>query len=34
MQAQIGAWIALDWTVGAGLLAFAAWLWFDDGSTP
>ncbi len=30
---QIGAWIALDWIFGAGLLAFAAWLWFDDGST-
>jgi drug/metabolite transporter (DMT)-like permease len=29
---QIAAWIALDWIVGAGLLAFAAWLWFDDGT--
>jgi hypothetical protein len=29
---QLGAWIALDWVVGAGLLAFAAWLWFDDGT--
>ena len=28
----IYAWIAMDWLVGAGLLAFAAWLWFDDGS--
>lgn len=28
----IYAWIAIDWIVGAGLLAFAAWLWFDDGS--
>jgi hypothetical protein len=28
----IHAWIAMDWIVGAGLLAFAAWLWFDDGS--
>ena len=28
----IHAWIALDWLVGAALLAFAAWLWFDDGS--
>ena len=26
------AWIAMDWIAGAGLLAFAAWLWFDDGS--
>jgi hypothetical protein len=29
---QLGAWIALDWIVGAALLAFAAWLWFDDGT--
>jgi hypothetical protein len=29
---QLGAWIALDWIVGAGLLAFAGWLWFADGS--
>lgn len=28
----IYAWIAMDWIVGAGLLAFAAWLWFEDGS--
>ncbi|MGE0031328.1 MAG: hypothetical protein AB7T20_09450 [Steroidobacteraceae bacterium] len=26
------AWIALDWVVGAGLLAFAAWLWFAIGT--
>ncbi|MGH8197670.1 MAG: hypothetical protein ACRETI_05835 [Steroidobacteraceae bacterium] len=26
------AWIALDWTVGAGLIAFAAWLWFAVGT--
>ena len=26
------AWIALDWVVGAGLIAFAAWLWLDDGT--
>ena len=29
---QLAAWIAIDWVVGAALLAFAAWLWFDDGS--
>jgi len=29
---QIGAWIALDWIAGVALLAFAAWLWFEDGS--
>ena len=29
---QLAAWIAIDWAVGAALLAFAAWLWFDDGS--
>ena len=23
------AWIAFDWLVGAGLLAFAAWLWLE-----
>jgi hypothetical protein len=28
----IRLWIAMDWVVAAGLLAFAAWLWFDDGS--
>jgi hypothetical protein len=28
----LAAWIALDWIVGAGLLAFAGWLWFVDGS--
>ena len=26
------AWIALDWVVGAGLLAFAAWIWFAIGT--
>ncbi len=26
------AWIALDWTVGAGLLAFAVWVWFAIGT--
>lgn len=26
-------WIALDWIVGAALIAFAAWLWVDDGSS-
>lgn len=26
------AWIALDWMVGAGLLAFAAWIWFAIGT--
>ena len=31
-QRVIYAWIAMDWIAGAGLLAFAAWLWFDDGS--
>lgn len=31
-QRQLAAWIALDWLMGAGLLAFAAWLWIDDGS--
>jgi hypothetical protein len=29
---QIAAWVAIDWIVGAALLGFAAWLWFDDGS--
>lgn len=29
---QLALWIALDWTAGLGLLAFAAWLWFGDGS--
>jgi hypothetical protein len=29
---QLATWIALDWIAGAGLLAFAAWLWFDDGT--
>lgn len=27
------AWIAMDWTAGVGLVAFAAWLWIADGST-
>lgn len=26
------AWIAFDWVVGAGLLAFAAWIWFAIGT--
>ena len=26
------AWIALDWVVGAGLLTFAAWIWFAIGT--
>lgn len=25
-------WIAFDWAVGAGLLAFAAWIWFAIGT--
>ena len=25
-------WIAFDWIVGAGLLAFAAWIWFAIGT--
>jgi hypothetical protein len=29
---QLAAWIALDWIVGAALLAFAIWLWIDDGT--
>jgi hypothetical protein len=29
---QLAAWVAIDWIVGAALLGFAAWLWFDDGS--
>ncbi len=28
----LAAWIALDWVVGAGLLAFAAWLWLAIGT--
>ena len=28
----LGAWIALDWLMGAALVAFAAWLWIDDGT--
>lgn len=31
-QRQLAAWVAFDWLVGVGLLAFAAWLWIDDGS--
>lgn len=26
------AWIAFDWAVGAGMIAFAAWLWFALGT--
>ena len=26
------AWIALDWLAGAGLLGFAAWIWFGIGT--
>jgi len=26
------AWIAFDWAVGAGLIAFAAWIWFAIGT--
>ena len=26
------AWIAFDWVVGVGLLAFAAWIWFAIGT--
>jgi len=26
------AWIAGDWVVGLGLIGFAGWLWFADGS--
>ncbi|HEU4515714.1 MAG TPA: hypothetical protein VFR77_00290 [Steroidobacteraceae bacterium] len=28
----LALWIAVDWIVAAGLLAFAAWLWVEDGS--
>ena len=28
----LALWIAADWIVGAGLIAFAAWLWIVDGS--
>ncbi|MGQ0384436.1 MAG: hypothetical protein ACT4UP_07150 [Gammaproteobacteria bacterium] len=27
------AWIAGDWAAGVGLVGFAGWLWFADGST-
>ncbi len=28
----LATWIALDWAVGAALLAFAAWIWFAIGT--
>jgi len=28
----LSTWIALDWVMGAALVAFAAWLWIDDGT--